>query len=121
MVIILSLTSQFSVFFSSNRAERLNLENVPNNVAKVAEGKLPQPQQSPELNKYPRKKRRRRKSKHKVKISQKQSKTPEQESCPPIPVQVGSKFHLKQIRICHFMLTPNFLPFLFLTLITVII
>ncbi|XP_055512993.1 mitogen-activated protein kinase kinase kinase 14 isoform X1 [Leucoraja erinacea] len=71
----------------SNRTERLNLENVPNNVAKVAEGKLPQPQQSPELNKYPRKKRRRRKSKHKVKISQKQSKTPEQESCPPIPVQ----------------------------------
>ncbi|XP_051894780.1 mitogen-activated protein kinase kinase kinase 14 [Pristis pectinata] len=71
----------------SNRAERLNLENVPNNVAKVAEGKLPQLQQDQQLNKYPRRKRRRRKSKHKAKASQKQSKTPEQESCPPIPVQ----------------------------------
>ncbi|XP_059811695.1 mitogen-activated protein kinase kinase kinase 14 [Hypanus sabinus] len=71
----------------SNRAERSNLENVPNNVAKVAEGKLPQLQKDQQLNKYPRRKRRRRKSKHKTKASQKQSKTPEQESCPPIPVQ----------------------------------
>uniref|UniRef100_UPI00398EE83E mitogen-activated protein kinase kinase kinase 14 isoform X2 n=1 Tax=Pristiophorus japonicus TaxID=55135 RepID=UPI00398EE83E len=75
----------------SNCAERLNLENVPNNVAKVAEGKMPRPQQDRELNKYPRRKRGKKKSKHKVKrkgkASQKQSRTPEQESCPPIPVQ----------------------------------
>ncbi|XP_069761130.1 mitogen-activated protein kinase kinase kinase 14 [Narcine bancroftii] len=77
----------------SNHAERLNLENVPNNVAKVAEGKLPQPKRDQEPNKYPRKKCRRRKSKHKVKGSQKRSKTPEQESCPPIPVQEDDAKH----------------------------
>ncbi|XP_067869286.1 mitogen-activated protein kinase kinase kinase 14 isoform X2 [Heterodontus francisci] len=75
----------------SNRAERLNLESVPNNVAKVAEGQLPRLQQDRELNKHPRRKCGKRKSKHKVKrktkASQKRSKTPEQESCPPIPVQ----------------------------------
>ncbi|XP_041029305.1 mitogen-activated protein kinase kinase kinase 14 [Carcharodon carcharias] len=75
----------------SNHAERLNLESVPNNVAKVVEGQLPRLQQGRELNKRPRRKHGKRKSKHKVKgrtkALQKRSKTPEQESCPPIPVQ----------------------------------
>ncbi|XP_078079908.1 mitogen-activated protein kinase kinase kinase 14 isoform X2 [Mustelus asterias] len=75
----------------SNHSERLNLETVPNNVAKVVGGQLPRLQQDRETNKRPRRKHRKRKSKHKVKgrtkASQNRSKTPEQESCPPIPVQ----------------------------------
>ncbi|XP_060704824.1 mitogen-activated protein kinase kinase kinase 14 [Hemiscyllium ocellatum] len=75
----------------SNHAERLSLESIPNNVAKLVKGQLPRLQQDHELHKYPRRKRGKRKSKHKVKgktkASQNRSKTPEQESCPPIPVQ----------------------------------
>ncbi|XP_038634988.1 mitogen-activated protein kinase kinase kinase 14 isoform X1 [Scyliorhinus canicula] len=75
----------------SNHAERLNPESFPNNVAKVVEGQLPRFQQDRGLNKHPRRKHGKRKSKHKVKgrtkTLQKRSKTPEQESCPPIPVQ----------------------------------